>query len=97
MFTDELYEDLIINKSYKITAAHIEVIKKKKPNSPVGYAQIENGFQLFRKRYSTIPEDSFRRFIYLTLYYSDSIAGERKAKNLFGILKWKIDPNWTVK
>lgn len=94
MFTDEIYEDVLINKNGKITNAHTEVIKQKLTydNFYVTLKQIETGYQLFRRRHPEYPEDSFRRscFVKWSRGGSDLLI----AQKYFDLLNWEIKPEY---
>lgn len=89
MFTDEIYESLLKNGE-KLTTAHIEAVEQKRESdgslSFLSAKQIENGYQLFRKRHSEYPENSFRRFLWVRLVNS---GYQDTAERLFSACGWK--------
>lgn len=94
MFTDEIYEEILINKEGKITTAHAKVCEQKlgEKDFTTALKQIENGYQLFRKKHPEYPEDSFRRYCFV----QESRGGVHvtDAKKLFAYLKWNIKPEY---
>lgn len=94
MFTDEIYEDVLINKNGKMTNAHTEVIKQKLIYGDFGVTlkQIESGYQLFRRRHPEYPEDSFRRYVFVR----DSRGGSDPliAQKHFDLLNWEVKPEY---
>ncbi len=90
MFTDEIYEKVLIEQGGKLTTAHFEAYNAKLDAQDgkfqyIDYKQIENGYQLFRKRHPEFPEHSFRRFVWVRLC-NQGCSDE--AERVFRICGW---------
>lgn len=97
MFTDEIYEEVLINKHGKVTTAHERVCKEKldlNRSTPIEFKTVENGYQLFRKRHPEYPEDSFRRFCYVR--WSGVGQDHFHAKFKFASLGWQVKPEYEL-
>ena len=97
MFVDEIYEEVLLNQSGKITNAHIRVCKEKlDPNASIlqDIQRIENGYQLFRRRHPEFAEDSFRRFCYVR--WPEGGQYHLYARHKFISLGWSIKPEYEL-
>ena len=97
MFIDEIYEEVLINQHGKITNAHVKACKEKldlKNSTHQDIQRIENGYQLFRKRYPEFAEDSFRRFCYVR--WSGAGQDHSYARFRFASLGWSIKPEYEL-
>lgn len=92
MFIDEIYEQVLIQQGGKPTTAHVELCKQKlfkgmrQQDFIATVKQIENGYQLFRRRHPEYAEYGFRRHCWV----QQSIRGhEEDARKLFRACGWK--------
>lgn len=94
MFTDEIYEHLLINEKKKLTTVHSEICKKNltKDSSAVDIKRIENAYQCFRRRHPEYPEDSFRKHCYTR--WSIGRTQLEKADRNFRLLGWVVKPEY---
>lgn len=98
MFIDEMYEILLSGTNAKLTAAHIEICRKKLNEDDsleekiVKLKQIENGYQLFRKKHPEFREDSFRRFCFIR--WSNGKSDVASAEKVFKVIGWKVKLRW---
>lgn len=96
MFIDEIYKQLLVDQKEKLSTAHMEVCRAKRGNGDptLSVKQIENGYQLFRKRNPDryYPEGSFRRYCFMR--WSRGRTNIPNAKKAFAAVGWKIDPEW---
>lgn len=64
-----MFEDLLVTKKENISTAMSYVCREKLKNDSektiTTAKQIENGYQLFRKRHPEFPEHSFRTWVIL--------------------------------
>ena len=94
MFTDEIYEQVLIEKGGKPTTAHAEVCRQKLVDGSIlshqdfvnTLKQIENGYQLFRRRHPEYAEWGFRRHCWVQQVVK---RNEEDARELFRDCGWK--------
>lgn len=67
MFIDEMFEDLLVNKKENIASSIAKVFQDKLSSkgecNPNTIKRVENGYQLFRKRFPEYPEFAVRRYV----------------------------------
>lgn len=69
MFIDEMFEEFLVTKHIPISEAIRKVFEDKladkKDYTPTTIKQVENGYQLFRKKHPEFPEYVVRRYVKL--------------------------------
>lgn len=93
MFTDDLYKQILVDEGGKLTNAHIAAIKNKMGDSGriqwIDLTQIENSYQLFRKKYPEYPENSFRRLLWVRFHIGATEKMAHECEEMFKLCGWK--------